>query len=93
MIELLSNQIDFNCAKNFTKLYLDTISKPLLDRGLQGEYPPGSPFKVLTALAALQADVNQNEADSDKAETTLQTNINTLSTTTTAGLALKANIA
>jgi hypothetical protein len=41
----------------------------------------------------LQADVNQNEADSDTAETTLQTNINTLSTTTTAGIALKANIA
>ncbi len=44
-------------SKNFTKLYLDTISNPLLDRGLQGEYPPGSPFKVLTALAALQENV------------------------------------
>ncbi|UMB62076.1 penicillin-binding protein 2 [Lutibacter sp. A80] len=44
-------------SKNFTKLYLDTISNPLLDRGLQGEYPPGSPFKILTALAALQEGV------------------------------------
>jgi penicillin-binding protein 2 len=44
-------------SKNFTKLYLDTINNPLLDRGLQGEYPPGSPFKVLTALAALQENV------------------------------------
>ncbi len=44
-------------SKNFTKLYLDTISNPLLDRGLQGEYPPGSPFKVITALAALQENV------------------------------------
>lgn len=41
-------------SKNFTKLYLDTISKPLLDRGLQAQYPPGSPFKILTALAALE---------------------------------------
>ncbi len=44
-------------SKNFTKLYLDTISRPLLDRGLQGEYPPGSPFKVITALTALQEGV------------------------------------
>ncbi len=44
-------------SKNFTKLYLDTINNPLLDRGLQGEYPPGSPFKILTALAALQENV------------------------------------
>lgn len=44
-------------SKNFTKMYLDTISKPLLDRGLQGEYPPGSPFKVITALVALQENV------------------------------------
>jgi penicillin-binding protein 2 len=41
-------------SQNFTKLYLDTINKPLFDRGLQGEYPPGSPFKSLTALIALQ---------------------------------------
>jgi len=44
-------------SKNFTKLYLDTISKPLLDRGLQAQYPPGSPFKVISALVALQENV------------------------------------
>ena len=44
-------------SKNFTKLYLDSISKPLLDRSLQGEYPPGSPFKVISALTALQENV------------------------------------
>ncbi|HKJ07269.1 MAG TPA: penicillin-binding protein 2 [Flavobacteriaceae bacterium] len=44
-------------SKNFTKLYLDSISKPLLDRGLQGEYPPGSPFKVISALVGLQENV------------------------------------
>ena len=44
-------------SANFTNLYLDSISRPLLDRGLQGEYPPGSPFKVITALAALQENV------------------------------------
>lgn len=44
-------------SKNFTKLYLDSISRPLFDRGLQGEYPPGSPFKVISALTALQEGV------------------------------------
>jgi len=44
-------------SKNFTKLWYDTISKPLFDRVLQGEYPPGSPFKALVALAALQEGV------------------------------------
>ncbi|MDV7187053.1 penicillin-binding protein 2 [Lutibacter sp. TH_r2] len=44
-------------SKNFSKLYLDSINKPLFDRGLKGEYPPGSPFKVLTALVGLQEKV------------------------------------
>lgn len=44
-------------SANFTKLYLDSISRPLLDRGLQAQYPPGSPFKVVTALVALQENV------------------------------------
>lgn len=44
-------------SKNFTKLYYDTIAKPLFDRGLQAQYPPGSPFKVMNALIALQEGV------------------------------------
>lgn len=44
-------------SKNFTKLYYDTIAKPLFDRGLKAQYAPGSPFKVLNALIALQEDV------------------------------------
>ena len=44
-------------SKNFTKLWYDTISRPLFDRVLQGEYPPGSPFKSLTALIGLQEGV------------------------------------
>ena len=42
---------------NFTKLYYDTIAKPLYDRGLLAEYPPGSPFKTINALIALQEGV------------------------------------
>lgn len=44
-------------SKNFTKLWYDTIGKPLYDRVLMGEYPPGSPFKTLTALIGLHENV------------------------------------
>ncbi len=43
-----------NSSKNFNRLFRDKVNKPLLDRGLQGEYPPGSPFKMLNGLIALQ---------------------------------------
>ena len=48
-------------SSNFTELYLDTIAKPLFDRGLLAEYPPGSPFKTLNALIALQEGVVDTE--------------------------------
>ena len=44
-------------SRNYTKLYNDSIAKPLYDRGLLAEYPPGSPFKILTGLIALQEEV------------------------------------
>tara|TARA_B100001146_G_scaffold213216_1_gene213409 strand:+ start:52547 stop:54409 length:1863 start_codon:yes stop_codon:yes gene_type:complete len=44
-------------SKNFTKLWYDTIARPLFDRVLKGEYPPGSPFKTLTGLIGLQEGV------------------------------------
>lgn len=44
-------------SENYTKLYYDSIAKPLYDRGLLAEYPPGSPFKTINALIALQEDV------------------------------------
>ena len=44
-------------SKNYTALYNDSIAKPLYDRGLLAEYPPGSPFKILTALIGLQEEV------------------------------------
>jgi penicillin-binding protein 2 len=44
-------------SKNYTALYNDSISKPLFDRGLLAQYPPGSPFKILTGLVALQEGI------------------------------------
>ncbi len=43
-------------SKNYTRLYTDTISRPLIDRGLLRMHEPGSPFKTLVALAALQEE-------------------------------------
>ncbi len=48
-------------SKNYTMLYNDSIAKPLYDRGLLAEYPPGSPFKILTALIGLQEKVIDTE--------------------------------
>ncbi len=41
-------------SKNYTLLFNDTISRPLIDRGLLRMHEPGSPFKTLIALTALQ---------------------------------------
>ncbi len=43
-------------SKNYTNLYND-VGKPLYDRALLAEYPPGSPFKILTGLIGLQEEV------------------------------------
>ncbi|WP_010254567.1 penicillin-binding protein 2 [Myroides injenensis] len=44
-------------SKNYTKLYNDSLAKPLYSRVLSGEYSPGSPFKILTSLIGLQEGV------------------------------------
>lgn len=48
-------------SKNYTLLYYDSIAKPLYDRSLMAEYPPGSPFKILTGLIGLQEEVIDEE--------------------------------
>ncbi|MDR6966919.1 penicillin-binding protein 2 [Flavobacterium arsenatis] len=44
-------------SRNYTKLFNDSISKPLFDRGLLAVYPPGSPSKIITGLIGLQEEV------------------------------------
>lgn len=44
-----------NIKKNYNILYKDSL-KPLFPRPLQAEYPPGSIFKVVQALTALQEE-------------------------------------
>lgn len=48
-------------SRNFTKMWHDSITRPLYNRALQAQYAPGSPFKVLTGLIALQ----ENAVDLD----------------------------
>ena len=44
-------------SKNYSKLHYDSISKPTWDRSILAQPSPGSPFKTLNALAALQEGV------------------------------------
>ncbi len=44
-------------SRNYTALYNDSIAKPLFDRGLLAQYAPGSPFKIVTGLIALEEQV------------------------------------
>ena len=43
-------------SPNFNRMYKDA-NKPLFDRSLLAEYPPGSTFKLVNALIGLQEDV------------------------------------
>ena len=44
-------------SKNSVELFGDSINQPMMDRGLQFNYPPGSPFKLINALIGLQEGV------------------------------------
>jgi len=44
-------------SANYTTLERDSFAKPLYDRALLAEYPPGSPFKLINALVGLQLGV------------------------------------
>jgi len=49
--------LDKNRGKAFARLTEDKIQKPLLDRSIAARYPPGSIFKPILSLIALQEGV------------------------------------
>ncbi len=52
-------KMDVNRGAAFNALLSDTINKPMLDRSVISKYPPGSIFKPIFALIALQLGVTQ----------------------------------
>lgn len=44
-------------SKNYTELYYDSLARPTWDRSILAEPSPGSPFKALNALVALQEGI------------------------------------
>lgn len=48
-------------SKNYEKLHKDSINKPLFNRALMAQYPPGSTFKLVNALIGQEEEViNRN---------------------------------
>ncbi len=57
------NYSDFNNPNSQWDSYFDgSVNQPFLNRATQGQYPPGSIFKVITASAALESDLFQIES-------------------------------
>lgn len=50
-------KMDVNRGEAFNDLLSDTINKPMLDRSVISKYPPGSIFKPIFALIALQMGI------------------------------------
>jgi len=50
-------KMDVNRGVAFNDLLTDTINKPMLDRSVLSKYPPGSIFKPIFALIAMQMDM------------------------------------
>ncbi len=49
-------------SKNYIKLLQDIKQKPLYNRALMAQYPPGSTFKILNALAGQQLGVLKEDS-------------------------------
>ena len=59
-VRVLASNPTFNPNKipdDIEKLFTEKVRAPLVNRATQGQYPPGSTFKVVTAAAGLESGV------------------------------------
>jgi penicillin-binding protein 2 len=48
-------------SKNYWDILLNDPYKPLINKAVQNTYPPGSVFKIITVLAALEAGIKEDK--------------------------------
>lgn len=51
------NKFSLGISQEDWSVYRDDVAKPMSNKALSGVYPPGSTFKMITALAALEAGI------------------------------------
>ncbi len=67
-IKVLTSNAPYNpnaIPKDLGKLFNENLATPIFDRATQGQFPPGSTFKVVTAAAGLESGVITPETTID----------------------------
>ena len=54
------NEFNMGLSQDQWKMLVDNPYKPLTNKAIAGLYPPGSTFKTMTAIAALEAGIDPN---------------------------------
>jgi penicillin-binding protein 2 len=55
------NEFTYGVSSKYWKELITDVKKPLVNKGISNQYPPGSTFKMVVALAALKDGLNPNK--------------------------------